>query len=207
MEHAGARRQTTGSCVLCCLQCCLRAGCCRGLTGRVPKQLLLWLGLARLWQINTPLCKYGDKRESSCSDFAVRHRLARAIVGEGEKTGGNAYPRVFSTCFVPVIPTTTCSQTPAKGNERSGNCPKSIHAAPYPVHGAAFSWVLLEPPARGDSQCQSHVPSLCQMVPQTWSSSDHTSALLMSQALASLAQSLAVCGNAFVRAPAPLPVS
>lgn len=84
-------------------------------------------------------------------------------------------------CFAhAVVPITTCSQIPAKGNERSQICPKSIHAAPYPVHGAAFSWVLLEPPPCGDSQCWSHVPSLCQMVPQTWSSPDQTSALLMS---------------------------
>lgn len=47
------------------------------------------------------------------------------------------------------------------------------------MFGAAFSWVLLEPPAHGDGQCQIRVPSLCQMVPQTWSSPDQTSALLM----------------------------
>lgn len=87
---------------------------------------------------------------------------------------------MFNSCFVPVIPTIMCSQTPAKGNERSGKCPETIHAAPYSVGAEASSWVLLDLPACGEGQCWSHVPSLCQMFPQTWSSPDQTSALLMS---------------------------
>ncbi|XP_026710727.1 uncharacterized protein LOC113483394 [Athene cunicularia] len=101
-------------------------------------------------------------------------------VGEGEKTGWTTCPGVFATYFVPVAPTTTCPQASAKGNGRFGNCPEMNHAAPRFVSGAAFFWVLPEPPAHGDSQSQSHAYSLCQMVLQMWSSPDQASAPLMS---------------------------
>lgn len=101
-------------------------------------------------------------------------------MGEGEKTGWTTCLGVFATCFVPVAPNTTCAQAPAKGNGRSGKRPESIRAVLCSVSGAAFSWVLPEPPAREDGQSWSRAPSLCQMVLQMWFFPDGASTLLMS---------------------------
>ena len=113
--------------------------------------------LCREMQIGQSYCSLGRRWEDRLdyTSGSVRHMLCPC--GSGHRV----------------------SPDPSKGNWRSGSCPESIHATPHSVSGAAFSWVLVEPPTPGDGQSRSHAPSLCQMVLQTWSPPDGASALRM----------------------------